>query len=93
MRNQVNRRVNCETANVSKSVDAAQKQIQHIKLIEINMGIDSLPESLQIIAKLRLKFPEASLKELGEKLQPPIGKSGVNHRMRRLETIAKTLNQ
>lgn len=92
MRNQVNRRVNCETANVSKSVDAAQKQIQYIKLIEINIGIDNLPESLQTIAKLRLKFPEASLKELGEKLQPSIGKSGVNHRMRRLETIAKTLN-
>ena len=91
MRNQVNRRVNCETANVSKSVDAAQKQIQYIKLIEMNMGIDHLPESLKIIADLRLKFPEASLKELGEKLLPPIGKSGVNHRMRRLEKIAESL--
>ena len=57
----------------------------------MNMGIDHLPESLKIIADLRLKFPEASLKELGEKLLPPIGKSGVNHRMRRLEKIAESL--
>lgn len=93
MRNEVNRLVNCETANLNKSVNAAQKQIQLIKEIESSVGIDALPESLKSIALLRINNPESSLKELGELMKPPIGKSGVNHRMRRIEAFAETIKK
>lgn len=93
MRNEVNRLVNCETANLNKSVNAAQKQIQLIKEIESSVGIDVLPESLKSIALLRINNPESSLKELGELMKPPIGKSGVNHRMRRIEAFAETIKK
>lgn len=93
MRNEVNRLVNCETANLNKSVNAAQKQIQLIKEIESIVGIDALPESLKSIALLRINNPESSLKELGELMKPPIGKSGVNHRMRRIEAFAETIKK
>lgn len=93
MRNAVNRRVNCETANLNKSVNAAQRHIQIISEIENKVGIDALPETLRSIALLRINHPEASLKELGELMTPPIGKSGVNHRMRRIEEFAEMIKK
>ena len=91
VRNQVNRLVNCETANMNKSIDAAQRQIQCIMLINEKMGLKHLPESLRQAAEARLNHPEESLKELGQLLDPPVGKSGMNHRMRRLEDLADSL--
>ncbi|MCR4441640.1 MAG: DNA-binding protein WhiA [Peptococcaceae bacterium] len=91
MRNQVNRLVNCETANLSKTVNASLKQVENIRFIDRVIGIDRLPSRLQSIARLRLDNPDASLKELGEMMDPPIGKSGVNHRMRRIEEISEEL--
>jgi cell division protein WhiA len=93
MRNKVNRLVNCETANLSKTVNAAVRQSESIKLIEREIGLKRLPENLREIAELRLKYPDESLKELGEKLDPPVGKSGVNHRLRRIEKIASELRR
>lgn len=93
MRNQVNRLVNCETANLGKTVDAAMKQIEDIKLIESQMGLSKLPASLKQIAELRLKHPDISLKELGEMMTPQIGKSGVNHRIRRIQRIAEKIRE
>lgn len=92
MRNNVNRLVNCETANLSKTVNAAVRQIESIKLIEREIGLQRLPKNLREIAELRVKYPDVSLKELGEFLTPPIGKSGVNHRLRRIEKIASEIN-
>ena len=91
MRNSVNRIVNCETANLSKTVNAAVRQVENIKFIQQTIGISSLPENLQEIAELRVEYEDLSLKELGEMLNPPIGKSGVNHRLRKLEEIANKL--
>lgn len=91
VRNQVNRLVNCETANMNKSINAAQRQIQSITLIAEKMGLEQLPESLRQAAEARLNHPEESLKELGQLLDPPVGKSGMNHRMRRLEELADQL--
>lgn len=88
MRNQVNRLVNCETANLSKVVNAALRQTENIRLIEETIGLEKLPPRLREIAELRLKHPETSLKELGQMMTIPVGKSGVNHRMRKLEEIA-----
>ena len=89
MRNQVNRIVNCETANLGKIVNASLKQVDFIKHLDNTTGIENLPAGLKEIARLRLEFPEASLTELGNMLTPPLGKSGVNHRLRKLEKIAK----
>lgn len=91
MRNQVNRLVNCETANLNKTVNASIKQVENIKLIERTIGIDKLTPRLQEIAELRLNDPDVSLKELGEMMMPPISKSGVNHRMRKIEHLAEEL--
>ncbi len=88
MRNSVNRQVNCETANINKTVSAAVKQIEDITYIRDTAGLESLPENLQEIARVRLALPEATLKELGEALDPPVGKSGVNHRLRKLGELA-----
>ena len=93
MRNSVNRQVNCETANLNKTVSAAVKQIEDITFIEQTIGLAKLPESLQEIAELRLANPNASLKELGDMLSEPIGKSGVNHRLRKLSEIAEELRE
>jgi len=92
MRNQVNRIVNCETANLNKTVDAAVRQLENIRLIERTIGLKSLPENLQEIASTRLEFPDATLKELGEMLNPKVGKSGVNHRLRKIEEIAEKIH-
>ena len=91
MRNSVNRKVNCETANIHKTVNAAVKQIDDIRLIEEKGGLGSLNPGLEQIARLRLEFPEATLKELGEMLSPTVGKSGVNHRLRKLSVLAEEL--
>jgi DNA-binding protein WhiA len=91
VRNTVNRRVNCEAANISKTVEAAGKQIEDILLIKEKLGFSNLPANLKQIAEARLENPEMPLKELGEELDPPVGKSGVNHRLRKLSEIAKTL--
>ncbi|MCG0277456.1 MAG: DNA-binding protein WhiA [Thermanaeromonas sp.] len=91
MRNQVNRLVNCETANLSKAVEAGLRQVEAIRFLEAKVGLENLPRALREIAEVRLRYPEATLKELGEMLTPRIGKSGVNHRLRRLEELAKRL--
>ena len=91
MRNSVNRKVNCETANISKTVNAAVKQLEDIELIRSKLGLDQLPQNLREMALIRLEYPEAALKELGNYLTPPVGKSGVNHRLRKLAEIAENL--
>ena len=91
MRNNVNRLVNCETANLSKTVNAAVRQVESIKLIQSQIGLQRLPENLREVAELRLNYPDESLKELGEMLDPPVGKSGINHRLRKIEKIAEEL--
>ncbi|WP_160677663.1 DNA-binding protein WhiA [Clostridium sp. C8-1-8] len=88
MRNNVNRLVNCETANLSKTVNAAVRQVESIKLIQRQIGLARLPKNLREVAELRLTYPDESLKELGEMLDPPVGKSGINHRLRKIEKIA-----
>lgn len=84
MRNSVNRIVNCETANLAKTVDAAVKQINAIKKLKENGKFNNLPDSLKELANLRLENPEASLEELGKMLKEPIGKSGVNYRLNKI---------
>lgn len=91
VRNSVNRQVNCETANIHKTVTAAAKQIEDIKYIECNMGFSKLADGLREIAELRLEYPDCSLQELGEMLSVPISKSGVNHRLRKISKIAESL--
>lgn len=93
MRNNVNRLVNCETANLSKTIRASVDQQRAIETIERNKAWDDLPENLRDLAELRMVYPEASLRELGEMLHPPIGKSGVNHRLKKLMHIAEELHE
>ena len=88
MRNSVNRKVNCETANINKTVAAAVKQIEDIKYIQDTVGFKELSPQLREMAQVRLDNPDASLKELGTLLSPPVGKSGVNHRLRKLSEFA-----
>jgi DNA-binding protein WhiA len=80
--------VNCETANLEKTVNASVKQVEIIRMLDEILGLENLPAGLKEIARLRLENPEASLTELGKMLAPPLGKSGVNHRLRKLEKIA-----
>ncbi len=91
MRNSINRRVNCETANISKTVNAAARQIEDIMLLKERYGMENLPDNLRQMAMVRLEYPDAPLKELGELLEPPVGKSGVNHRLRKLSEMADKL--
>ena len=91
MRNSVNRKVNCETANIGKTVNAAQRQIEDIKQLMKTDAYRALPPALMEIADLRVMYPEATLKELGELSTPAIGKSGVNHRLRKLSKMAEEL--
>lgn len=93
MRNNVNRIVNCETANLNKTVSAAVRQIQDIEYLEQTVGLSSLPSNLEEVAIYRLKYSSATLKELGEMLNPPVGKSGVNHRLRKISEIANQLRE
>lgn len=89
VRNNVNRTINCETANMNKTIDASVEQTRSIKKLMEKGVFDTLPDSLREIAELRLKYPDYSLKELGEAANPPIGKSGVNHRLRKILDIAE----
>ena len=91
--NNINRKVNCETANIGKTVSAAVKQIEDIRYIETHVGFSQLTEELEETAVCRLRYPEATLKELGEMMSPPVGKSGVNHRLRKLGRIADELRE
>lgn len=93
MRNSINRQVNCEAANINKTVAAATKQLDDILYIRDTVGFGDLSPGLEEIAKLRIEQPDASLKELGSMLSTPIGKSGVNHRLRKLSTIADNLRE
>ena len=93
IRNNINRQMNCENANMDKVADAYMKHLAAIEKIKRTIGIDKLPETLQEIAKVRVMYPEASLKQLGEKLEEPIGKSGVNHRLNRLIEIAENIKE
>jgi DNA-binding protein WhiA len=93
MRNSVNRIVNCETANLEKMVKASVRQVESIKYIEENLGFSKLPDNLREIAELRLKYDDVNLKELGQMLSPSLGKSGVNHRLKRLDDIAENLRK
>lgn len=88
MRNSINRRVNCEAANITKTVNAATRQIEDIEYIRDHYGLQNLSEALRQMAEVRLENPDAPLKELGELLNPPVGKSGVNHRLRKLSELA-----
>ncbi len=89
MKNNINRKVNCETANINKTVNAAVKQIEAIKKLQKIGEFDKLSENLKEIAKIRIKNPDASLVELGQMLKDPIGKSGVNHRLNKILEIAQ----
>lgn len=91
VRGSVNRRVNCEVSNLNKTLAAARKQAEDIAWIRDHMGLERLPENLQEVARLRLEHTEASLQELGELLHPPLGRSGVNHRLQKLCEIAEGL--
>lgn len=91
-RNNINRIVNCETANLNKTINAAVKQIKDIKKLKKNKKFDKLPENLKELAKLRLENPDMSYEELGKKLSKPIGKSGVSHRLEKISKIANETN-
>ena len=91
MRNSINRRVNCETANISKTVSAASRQISDIEFLRDAYGFSRLPAQLREMAQVRLENPDAPLKDLGQLLDPPVGKSGVNHRLRKLSELAESV--
>lgn len=91
VRNNINRLVNCETANLGKTINASMRQIQSINKIRNTIGFSSLPDNLQEVAELRLEFKDSTLKELGSMLDPPVTKSGVNHRLRKIERIAEEI--
>jgi DNA-binding protein WhiA len=93
MRNDINRRVNCETANIKKTVSAARRQIDDIEYIEKTKGLKYLNDSLRVLAELRMEEPDANLAELGAMLNPPVSKSGVNHRLRKISSIADSLRE
>ncbi|MDA8066639.1 MAG: DNA-binding protein WhiA [Thermaerobacter sp.] len=91
VKNRINRVVNCETANLNKALEAGLRQAEGLRLLQRTMGLDALPASLREVATLRLRHPEASLGELGELLH--LGKSGINHRLRRLEGMVRSLRR
>ena len=93
VRNNINRLVNCETANLSKTINASLRQVNNIELIQEEVGIENIPKNLQEVAYLRLNHRDASLKELGKMLDPPLGKSGINHRFRKIEEIADKIRE
>ncbi|MCR2047146.1 DNA-binding protein WhiA [Acetatifactor muris] len=93
MRNSVNRRVNCETANIARTVSAAARQVEDIQYLQLHYGFQNLPDNLREMAEIRLENPDTPLKELGEYFQPPLGKSGVNHRLRKLSELADTIRE
>lgn len=90
--NKTNRKVNCDNANIAKTISAAQQQISVIKRIKKNGGLDKLPEELRELAELRMENPEMTLRELGENLSVPLSRSGVNHRIQRIMEIAAQMD-
>ncbi|HSJ38737.1 MAG TPA: DNA-binding protein WhiA [Planococcus sp. (in: firmicutes)] len=94
MRNSVNRLVNCETANLNKTIDAALRQVENIRFIDSVIGVEQLPDRLREIARLRVEFQDVTLKELGEMVSTgKVSKSGVNHRLRKIDEIAESLRR
>ena len=93
MRSNVNRLVNCETANINKTINVAVTQIADINFLKENNKFDELSKPLKEIAKIRIENPESSLVELGKLLEKPIGKSGVNHRLKKIQEIAKEIRE
>jgi DNA-binding protein WhiA len=91
MRNSVNRIVNCETANLNKTIGAAVRQIENIKLLIKEVGLNNLPEKLREVAEVRLQHPDINLKEVGDLLKGQVSKSGVNHRLRKLDEWAEKI--
>jgi DNA-binding protein WhiA len=91
MRNSVNRIVNCETANLNKTIGAAVRQIDNIKLLQKEVGLENLPEKLREVAEIRLMHPDMNLKEVGELLKGKVSKSGVNHRLRKIDELAEKI--
>lgn len=93
MRNSVNRIVNCETANLNKTIGASLRQIENIRLLEREVGLTSLPDKLREVAEIRLQYPDVNLNEIGEMLKGQVSKSGVNHRLRKIDELAEKLRQ
>ena len=93
VRNSVNRQVNCETANINKTVTAATRQMEDIRYLQCHLGFSQLADGLREIAELRMEYPDSSLQELGQKVTPPISKSGVNHRLRKISKIAEQMRE
>lgn len=93
MRNSVNRIVNCETANLNKTIGAAVRQIDNIKLLQKEVGLESLPDKLREVAEVRLAYPDINLKEVGELLKGGVSKSGVNHRLRKIDEMADKIRK
>jgi hypothetical protein len=91
MRNSVNRIVNCETANLNKTIGAAVRQIDNIKLLQKVIGLENLPEKLREVAEVRLAHPDINLKEVGDLLKGNVSKSGVNHRLRKIDELAEKI--
>jgi len=91
MRNSVNRIVNCETANLNKTIGAAVRQIDNIRLLQKEIGLDNLPDKLREVAEMRLKHPDMNLKEVGDLLKGGVSKSGVNHRLRKIDELAEKI--
>lgn len=91
MRNSVNRIVNCETANLNKTIGAAVRQIDNIRFLQKEMGLENLPEKLREVAEIRMQHPDMNLKEVGEMLKGAVSKSGVNHRLRKIDELAEKL--
>ena len=91
-RNNVNRMVNCETANLNKTINASVKQMESIKKLKKSKKFEILPENLKELAKLRINYPDATYEELGKMLSKPIGKSGVSHRLEKIIKIADSIN-
>lgn len=91
MRNSVNRIVNCETANLNKTIGAAVRQIDNIKLLQKEIGLENLPDKLKEVAEVRLLHPDSNLTEVGEMLKGKVSKSGVNHRLRKIDELAEKI--
>lgn len=91
IKNRVNRRMNCDNANMDKTLNASFKQVEDINFIFEKMGMEYLPDELQVVAELRFENPEMSLRELCEAVEPPLSRSGMNHRLKRINEIANTI--
>ena len=89
----MNRFTNCETANIEKTVNANQNTLRAIAFLEAEQALETLPEPLAVAARLRQQYPDLSLKELSEKFDPPLSKSGLSHRMKKLEQMAQRLRE